>query len=395
MNDILLAVPMIGGANWLGGENYIRNILYSLLALPEPERPRVRLTSILNANPELVRSLIKLPFVEVHPFTRLAFHNSLSRIMLSVTVRLLRIFAGADYNLEYQGVDLIFPEMQYGSPSERAIYWISDFQEIHLPELFTPEGLSERHQQKSKIIESRNVVVLSSNDAADDVQHNFRTINAKVRVWHFCSFVDRSRHGRDPQEAFELPQKFAYVANQFWAHKNYETAFKALALLKARGLRLPLACTGSSYEPRIKNHYERLMAMLSDLEISDQVHLLGIVPREDQIELMRHAAFVVQPSLFEGWSTVVEDAISLGRPLVVSNLKVHREQNPADALFFDPHDAEDMAEKLRQAWESFGPGPNSEMERAAEQRHEQRRLEAGRAFVAILEEAMQTADSAE
>jgi glycosyltransferase involved in cell wall biosynthesis len=33
-----------------------------------------------------------------------------------------------------------------------------------------------------------------------------------------------------------------------------------------------------------------------------------------------------QPSLYEGWSTTIEEAIYLGTPIVASDLQVHKEQ---------------------------------------------------------------------
>ena len=54
----------------------------------------------------------------------------------------------------------------------------------------------------------------------------------------------------------------------------------------------------------------------------------------------------MQPSLFEGWSTVVEDAKCLNKFIFLSDLPVHREQNPANVCFFDPYDEDALTDKL-------------------------------------------------
>jgi glycosyltransferase involved in cell wall biosynthesis len=59
---------------------------------------------------------------------------------------------------------------------------------------------------------------------------------------------------------------------------------------------------------------------------------------------MKHAQAVLQPSLFEGWSTVIEDAISLQVPVIASSLPVNKEQLGLDGTYFEPHDAEKLAE---------------------------------------------------
>ncbi|MEO8352985.1 MAG: glycosyltransferase, partial [Chthoniobacteraceae bacterium] len=95
------------------------------------------------------------------------------------------------------------------------------------------------------------------------------------------------------------------------------------------------------------------------------------------------AIAIIQPSLFEGWSTVVEDARALGRPCLLSDLGVHREQNPPGAHFFPPHSAEALADLMAEAWENWPAGPDAVAEAAARQRVETRLVEVGRRFLEI------------
>jgi hypothetical protein len=74
----------------------------------------------------------------------------------------------------------------------------------------------------------------------------------------------------------------------------------------------------------------------------ENISVLGEVPFEDLLSLLRCASLVIQPSEFEGWSTTVEDAIALGRPLTCSDIATHREQAP-DAAFFGVNDAATLA----------------------------------------------------
>ncbi|MGO7565077.1 glycosyltransferase, partial [Rhizobium johnstonii] len=55
---------------------------------------------------------------------------------------------------------------------------------------------------------------------------------------------------------------------------------------------------------------------------------------------------LLNPSLFEGWSTTVEEALSWGVPLILSDLEVNREQAGEAAVFFDSHDAQALADAL-------------------------------------------------
>jgi hypothetical protein len=70
---------------------------------------------------------------------------------------------------------------------------------------------------------------------------------------------------------------------------------------------------------------------------------LGVMSRQEQLALMRYSQAVIQPSLFEGWSTVIEDSISLQTPVISSNLDVNMEQLGAWSEYFDPHNYEELA----------------------------------------------------
>jgi hypothetical protein len=85
---------------------------------------------------------------------------------------------------------------------------------------------------------------------------------------------------------------------------------------------------------------------------------------------------------------VVEDARALGRPILLSNLPVHLEQNPPNAIYFDPKDPVVLAEKLKMAWSQWEAGPDPESEAAATRMAEKRQIQAGRELAEILKQAM-------
>jgi len=93
---------------------------------------------------------------------------------------------------------------------------------------------------------------------------------------------------------------------------------------------------------------------------------------------------VIQPSLFEGWSTVIEDARALGRPVIASDIPVHREQLGDTARYFIPRDPASLAEAVLGLDPTLRPGPNPDLEAAALRDLERRTLASGREFFAIL-----------
>jgi hypothetical protein len=114
--------------------------------------------------------------------------------------------------------------------------------------------------------------------------------------------------------------------------------------------------------------------------------VLGTVPHDHVFALMRQSLAVLQPSLFEGWSTTVEETKSVGKRMMLSSIPVHREQAPGQSRFFDPHEPNDIAASLIQIWNEAKPGPDYELEAQSRQQLPIRTRAFGQAFVGIVNE---------
>jgi len=158
--------------------------------------------------------------------------------------------------------------------------------------------------------------------------------------------------------------------------------FEALRILRDRGVRPIVLCTGRLDDYRDNSYAEVIREALATGALADQVQLLGLIPRHEQIRLMRRAIAIIQPSLFEGWSTVVEDARVLGRPTLLSDIAVHREQNPPGARFFPANSPEALADLLAEAWNWPG-GPDEAGESVALSQAQTRLTMVGRRFLEI------------
>jgi hypothetical protein len=147
--------------------------------------------------------------------------------------------------------------------------------------------------------------------------------------------------------------------------------------------------SGAVSDERWPDYADKVRALLAHPDVARRTTLLGSIERDDQIDLMIGSLGVLQPSRFEGWSTVVEEARALGLPSLLSEFAVHREQNPPGAVFFDPDDADALASLLDQWFEA--PPERVALEAARERQGEYVR-ECARAFMAIAAEAKRRYD---
>nr|WP_278003484.1 glycosyltransferase [Nodosilinea sp. TSF1-S3] len=288
--------------------------------------------------------------------------------------------------------EVYFPALDATQRWRKNLYWIPDFQHHYLPHLFSADELAWRNRNFSAIAASPGILLLSSQAALADFQTFYPAATVQPRVWSFCSTIQPGTEADCKQalDSFDLPPKFLYLANQFWRHKDHATVVEALNLLKQQGLTISIVCTGRQEDRRDPAYVQSLLDKLTDYGLRSQVHLLGVVPRQAQIQLLRAAAAVVQPSRFEGWSTVIEDAKALGRPIVASDFAVHREQlhgyNPA--WLYPLGEPQALARCLIEIWDGLRPGPDLGREAEAAKLNADQRLALAHQFLAIARDAM-------
>ena len=245
------------------------------------------------------------------------------------------------------------------------IGWIPDFQHVHLPEFFDQSDLDRRNTTFRRLAEKATVVMLSSEAARRDFAESVPQYAGKGRVVPFPSLLAFEEFTEDPtatRKKFNLPEKFALVANQFWAHKNHALVVQALSLLQRDDIHVVMTGLPSDHRDPANRNFSALLQAIAAAGLNSQITILGLAPYTDLINLMRTAALIIQPSRFEGWSTVVQDAIALGRPLLCSDIAVHREQAPKALGFFGTDRAEVLSELLAAYWNDLAPGPSYTVE---------------------------------
>jgi hypothetical protein len=370
---------------WMGGALYVENLVASLLRLPRASLPPLDVRFLSPDNVETadrIRALLAASGDRSRLRERLA---ALAR-RPGLTGRLARWLRPE----ASPGPTVVFPVFVPGTVTDVPLYWIPDFQHRFLPECFSGEELAQRDGLHARIAALPGMLLVSSRFARDNFLEHHPKARITVRVWSFCSNITAAQADPAAVASLELPERYLYLPNQFWAHKNHLGVFKALRLLRDKGLRVPLVCTGYKGDPRRREFFDSLQDFLRQADLLDQVRILGLVPRATQIEIFRRAVAVLQPSFFEGWSTVIEDAKALGRPIIASDFPVHFEQlRDYDRVsFFRRHDIANMTEVLERTYGDGIPGPDAAREQQASLSTKTRQHEAALEFLAIAESAL-------
>jgi glycosyltransferase involved in cell wall biosynthesis len=145
-----------------------------------------------------------------------------------------------------------------------------------------------------------------------------------------------------PPEAHGGP--FLVVVGDLARYKGVELVLDALARLPPSE-RLSTLVVGRPVEPR----YARALARQVDRAgLRAHVRLLGALDHARTLALMRASRGCVVPSRFENPSRVPVEAMSVGVPLVLSDIPPFRAIADGAALFFDLDAPERLAGHLRQ-----------------------------------------------
>jgi glycosyltransferase involved in cell wall biosynthesis len=284
--------------------------------------------------------------------------------------------------------DVLFPAI---SPpmvpvNARVIGWIADFQHRHYPNFFSADELRFRDHLFSFLSATCDRIACSSNDVAADFERFCHADNSKTFVLRFTAQPPGdvfAASGASVLDRFGIKSPYVYLPYQFWIHKNHRMVFESWKRLRDSGHRYCLVCTGASNDSRFPRYFEELTKYLEANGLTEMVKILGLVDRNDQWQLYRNAKLILQPSLFEGWSTSVEESRSLGKPVLLSDIPVHREQADAWGHFFDPQDSEALARQLIELWPQLPDGLDLDAETKAISANAARVESFGRALVQL------------
>ncbi len=343
------------GQNWIGGSNYLGNLLSAVAALPGRT-----IETVLLVPPDADEADVSARFPADH---LVRTPHVLSRHPLRLAGKLCERLTGRNLPLEWlfarHGIDLVSHTPPAGTrPRTPTLSWIADFQERHIPAFFSATQLEERAADHRHAARAAQMIVLSSNDALADLKQVIPEAASKSRVLQFVSSMkapEIERSSEALRAAYAIDGPFFHLPNQFWIHKNHRVVIDALALLRARGRDVTVICTGHTSDYRHPDFFPSIQAHVAASGVADLFRIEGLVPYADVSAFLRDSVAVINPSLFEGWSTTVEEAKSSGKRILLSDIGVHREQAPERGHYFAPDDAEALATLMLEMLETHDP----------------------------------------
>ncbi len=276
----------------------------------------------------------------INKFSRELFkHNLIRRYAFPTDVDILYPYFDADETFFYKF----------------RTYWKPDFQEMYYPQYISQIEYNYVVDNMKKIASDQNfTLILSSKDSYTDFEKFFGPHRNAAKMLRFISLLPNIDKLNPDQvlRKYAINTRYFMVSNQFWPHKNHHLVLEAINLLKDEIKDFVVVFSGKQSSYRDREYFSKLQVYINNHNIKQFVRFIGFVPREEQLVIMKKSISVVQPSLFEGWSTVIEDCKALNHFVLAGDLAVNQEQIEKNCLFFKRHSAQDLFKCMKQLLEN-------------------------------------------
>lgn len=185
-------------------------------------------------------------------------------------------------------------------------------------------------------------ILTLSHDAKNEIVDHYHADPHKIIVTYESGKLEDPRtefSGKEFDQMRKLEPYILYVGNAH-PHKNVEILIKAMQKLKQKR-NIQLVLVGSD-----QFFYPKLHAFIKQNKAESYVHVIGTVPNDHIAGWYHFAKALVTASKMEGFGIPPLEAMSVGCPVIVSDIPVFHEVYGDAAVFFDHTNAAAIAETI-------------------------------------------------
>jgi len=317
---------------WMGGAHLLANVLNCVNSVAVNQSVRVTVLMDIRAlgaaaeqtpdnllNVEIANLKVSGPLQCLLDTTRIGqivFYKDLRRAVADLSIQ---VMGPSSINL---GTDFPIPWFGY----------ICDFQHQYLPHLFSQQERIQRDILFRSLVENATGVFVTSATAAVDVDRFYPAAARTKQVLRMPVALPDISTISPPEvvtSTYGIRRPYFLSCSQRWLHKQHPVILRAFADLISgeQKVQADLVFTGDTSDYRDPAYSAQVDALTASLGISDRVHVLGQIPRSDQLALIRSSLALVQASLFEGQAGAsgMMEAALIGTRMIASDLGTNRE----------------------------------------------------------------------
>jgi glycosyltransferase involved in cell wall biosynthesis len=223
---------------------------------------------------------------------------------------------------------------------------VHDLGFLHYPEAYKRSHYLYYKLNTGKFLKKASSIACVSEFTRKDIIEHYKVKALKIHVVY--SGVKSIFQPVDELEKQKVKDRFSVGAEFFICvgaiqpRKNLVNLLKAFSIFKKRlqsGMKLVLA-------GRMAWKNEEFTTLLNSYKYKEDVIITGYLGENDLATLVASAYGLVYPSLFEGFGVPVLEAMNCNIPVLTSKGSSMEEISADAALYFDPVQVNDIAEKL-------------------------------------------------
>ncbi len=204
----------------------------------------------------------------------------------------------------------------------------------------------------SSSVRNATKVITVSQYTSKDLQKMFKVSEEKIHTIYEGVTEEFVKNTNEDEvnmtrKKFDITKPFILYTGVWRSHKNLVGLIKAFEILRSKhGEEIQLVITG-----RQDPLYPEVKRAAHETKYESDIIFTGMTSEQDLINLYSAARVYCLPSLYEGFGLSPLEAMQCGTPAVVSRASCLPEicgddpENPT-AIFFNPCDPSDIAEKL-------------------------------------------------
>lgn len=355
-NRLKIAISVTGFIEWNGGINFLKGLIWLLLDKDNDFYLLLPSFSLKNYPKFLVKnfkSLLKL-YNQIFPAKK---NPEMEELFKEFKGKVKFVYHNGNIIKAINKIkpDIIYPTWDkiYNKCKTPQIAYLYDCQHRYFPEYFKKHSIESRDKYFQSVVDNYKAIIVGSLDAKNDLIKFYGAKPEQVFSIFGSPLLDKNYLDEiktDVIEKYQLPKKYFMVCSQFWKHKSHITVIEAVKQLKENGIDVCVVCTGNTEDYRNPEYFGELQQKIKEWDLENNIKILGLIDRREQIELIKKSTAVIQPSLYEGGAGAggSAEAISFGKPVIMSDIPINKEYSKFNNIFyFETKNADSLAKNMK------------------------------------------------
>jgi glycosyltransferase involved in cell wall biosynthesis len=246
----------------------------------------------------------------------------------------------------------IFPaqdSLSYQVPTQSVgtIHDLMHRYESSFPEVSSRFRYFIREHRFKNIANYCDLILVDSNVGLQHVVESYGVAKEKIYPLPYIapSYIKVDLERDNFEEFYALPKNFLFYPAQFWPHKNHKRLVDALQIAIKIHPDINLVLSGG-----LRHQFENIRGYVDSLGLAGHVHFVGYVPDQDLRGFYIRARALVMPTFFGPTNIPPLEALASGCPVIISGIYGIEEQLKDAALYFNPLNIADIAQKIVMVW---------------------------------------------